>query len=77
MTENDPQEKKSLVEHNSKVNKIRENLAKTYPYFEFKSQFKNGKIELTEVLYNEKFIAEMGYSLDTFSTSIFEEGLPR
>lgn len=67
----------ALREASEKADKTRVDLIKTYPYFELKSQFKNGRVQLTEMLFNEKFLTELGYSVETFSATMFQEGLPK
>jgi len=68
---------KSYKEMTDKTDKLRQNLVKNYPCIEMKSQLKNGQIKLSEMNYSEKFIAELGYSLESFASTVFEEGLPK
>jgi len=64
-------------EMNDITNNVRQKFIKNYPCVEIKSQFKNGKIQITEVIYSEKFLSEIGHSFETFTTSVLQEGLPR
>jgi hypothetical protein len=68
---------KSYKEMTDKTDKLRQNLEKNYPCIEMKSQLRNGQIKLTEMNYSEKFISELGYSLESFASTVFEEGLPK
>lgn len=68
---------KSYKEMSDKTAKMSQNLFKNYPCIEMKSQLKNGQIKLTEMLYSEKFVSELGYSLESFASTVFEEGLPK
>lgn len=42
-----------------------------------KSRVKNHENQLVEFAFNEKFIKELGYSVDEFVTLIFQEGIPQ
>ena len=64
-------------EMNDMTNNTRQKFIKNYPCVEIKSQFKSGKIQITEVSYSEKFLLEIGHTLETFTTSVLQEGLPR
>jgi len=64
-------------EMTDKTVQMRQNLNKIFPCIEVKSQIKDGRFQITELIYNEKFLNEIGHSLETCSTSIFQEGLPR
>lgn len=66
-----------LREVNDQADNTRKQLISTIPYFELKSQFKNGRIQLTEMLFNEKFLTELGYTVENFSATMFQEGLPK
>lgn len=68
---------KSYQEMTNKTAKLSQNLFNNYPCIEMKSQLKNGQIRLTEMLYSEKFVNELGYSLESFASTVFEEGLPK
>jgi len=68
---------KSYKEMTDKTDKLRQNLVKNYPCIEMKSQLRNGQIKLSEMNYSEKFISELGYSLESFASTVFEEGLPK
>jgi len=56
---------------------VRQNFIKNYPFMEYKSQLKNGKIQLSEIIFNEKFLTEIGFSTETFASAVFQEGLPK
>jgi len=64
-------------EMTEKTFQMRQNLNKIFPCIEVKSQIKDGRFQITELIYNEKFLNEIGHSLESFSSSIFQEGLPR
>lgn len=66
----------TLNQINAKSEKARETLLKTYPCMEIKSQLKDGQIQMTELSYSEKYLAEMGYSIDDFTSILFKEGIP-
>jgi len=60
-----------------KTEKVRQNLIKNYPFQEFKYQLKNGRIQMTEMIYNEKLLTEIGFTTETFASAVFQEGLPK
>lgn len=64
-------------EMNDITNSSRQKFMKNYPCAEIKSQYKNGKIQVTEVSYNEKFLSDIGFNMETFTASVIQEGLPR
>lgn len=64
-------------EMTAKTVQMRQNLNKIFPCVEIKSSIKDGQMQVSEVIYNEKFLNEVGHGIDTFPTTIFQEGLPR
>lgn len=72
-----PTEKIALFsEINVHTKKIRQTLINTYPLIEYKSEFRNGHIELIEIAYGEKYLAEMGYAADELVNAVFKGGIP-
>lgn len=65
-----------LTKMNDKSQKLRENVINTYPCLFFKSQLINGEIRLTEISYSEKYLKDLGYDIEDFSATVFQEGLP-
>lgn len=57
--------------------KVRQNLIKNFPFLECKYQLKNGKIQLNEFIFSEKFLAEIGFTTENFASMVFQEGLPK
>jgi len=49
----------------------------TYPAFEMRYRMKKDEIKLTELCINETFLKEVGYSLETFTSTVLVEGLPQ
>lgn len=66
----------ALIQANKKMEKIRQTVMKTYPCIEFKSSLKNGQIQITEMSFSEKYIAELGYDAESFTAAVFSEGIP-
>lgn len=66
----------TLNEINVKSEKAMQTILKTYPSMYIKSQLKDGHIQITEISYTEKYLAEMGYTIDDFTTVMFREGIP-
>lgn len=67
----------AMEESNTKMENIRQTLMKTYPCIEFKSMLKDGQINVSEMSFSEKYCSELGFTLDEFSSVVFEEGLPQ
>lgn len=65
-----------LVERNKKLEQFRQNIMKTYPYAESKVQFINGQMQITEMSFSEKYLAELGFTIDEFTSTVFQEGMP-
>lgn len=66
----------SLIDINAKTEKIKDNIHKNYPFLEFKSQMKDGYIQLTEVAFSERYLQLLGYDVDSFPSIVFQEGIP-
>ena len=43
----------------------------------FQYRFDKSELQLKEMIFNESFLHELGYSPDSFVTSVFREGLPQ
>ena len=60
---------KELREMTERTEKKIARLLKEYPCIVFPCN--------QEICFNEEYINEMGYSLETFTTTILQEGIPR
>jgi len=54
-----------------------EELFENHPSFLMKFRLKSHHSTLTELLFGEKFVQELGHDIESFVTSIFQEGLPQ
>ena len=52
-------------------------LFKKYPTLSFRSKVIDGTVRLTEICPNEKYLNELGYSIDSFTSVVLREGLPK
>ena len=66
-----------LKEINQKTEEVRQNMFKNYPCMEFKSQVIGNHIKLTEIMYNERMLGEIGHSVESFASIVVQEGLPK
>jgi len=48
-----------------------------FPILQLKYRLRNHQIQLYELVFSETFIAELGYSIDSFVNSVLKEGLPQ
>lgn len=47
------------------------------PAFCYQMRFAENGVYLTELIFNEPYLHELGYSLNSFVTAVFQEGLPQ
>jgi len=52
-------------------------LFENFPSFCLKFRLRNHENILQEMLFSESFVSQLGYSADSFVTSVFQEGIPR
>lgn len=55
----------------------RTKLLEAFPCLIVKSHLNKKGFGLVEIVLNEKFLAELGYSIESFSTTVLQEGLPQ
>lgn len=60
-------------ETNSQSTRLFEN----FPCIKLRYRIKNHQNQLKEILLNERFVKEMGYSIDNFVTTVLQEGFPQ
>jgi len=56
---------------------LKEQIFEDYPCVQLKFRLKNHDNMLNEIIFNETFIDELGYSMDAFVTLVLQEGLPQ
>jgi len=72
--EQEESEHKRITEKSeNKKNQILEFL----PSFCLKFRSVGSEIDVAELIFNEPYLQELGYSLDSFVTTVFQEGLPQ
>ena len=49
---------------------------KKYACINFKTKFKNNNMHVTEICLNDKYLNELGYSIDSFTLTVLREGVP-
>lgn len=69
--------KKFYVQVTSKTEQTKKDLYASYPCYEIKFRIKNHHSQLNEILFNENFLKEIGYSTDSFVSTILKEGIPQ
>jgi len=75
--ENNMQKKLFLYKMRQQSAAKRLYILSTYPAFEMRYRMKKDEIKLTELCINETFLKEVGYSLETFTSTVLVEGLPQ
>lgn len=69
--------KKFYVQVTSKTEQTKKDLYASYPCYETKFRIKNHHSQLNEILFSENFLKEVGYSTDSFVSTILKEGIPQ
>ncbi len=49
----------------------------SYPAFEMRYRMKKNDVKLTELCFNETFIREVGFTIESFTSTVLSEGLPQ
>ena len=70
----DEEERLKMVDLESR--KKVQKLYKKYSCINFKTKFKNNNMHITEICSNEKYLNELGYSIDNFTLAVLREGVP-
>lgn len=65
------------VQITEETEKKKNQLLEFFPCFYIKFRFESSHIHITEISLNELLLKELGYTLDTFVTTVFQEGLPQ
>jgi len=66
-----------LIQISAEMEKKTEKLFKTYPCLLFGAEFeKSGSSRMSDFIFNEQYLWELGYTLETFSTTLLQEGIP-
>ena len=52
-------------------------LFEKYPCIVFNSSKQSSSSKLKEICFNEQYLSELGYSLETFASTVLQEGLPK
>jgi len=66
-----------FTEMNTISAKKRQQLFETYPCLHFKLRKTENNFEFNDLFFNEEFCKEIGYTADSFISTILEEGLPQ
>lgn len=61
----------------SKTEQKKKDLFEAYPCLELQFRLKNHQSQLNEIIFDERFIKELGYSTDSFITTVLNEGIPQ
>ncbi len=68
-------EKKIFEKVTARSNEKRQKIISSYPCIMLKTCLNRGGFGLTEISVNEKLLVEAGYSIETYSSAVLEEGL--
>ena len=52
-------------------------IIQTMPSFHIKYRIRNSTISATELTFNDKFLQEIGFSIDSFVSQVLQEELPQ
>jgi len=56
---------------------LKKQLFEYYPCLHMKFRLKKHENQLSEIIYNERFVNEIGYTLETFAVIVQQEGIPQ
>lgn len=48
-----------------------------YPTINFKATLSDGHMHLSEIVFNDKYLEGLGYSIDTFAVTTLRDGMPQ
>jgi len=68
--------KAKIAELKEEVDNKKRELVTKFPYFQCRSSFRGFQTELDEILVNERFLQIIGFSIETFISTVLSEGLP-
>ena len=66
-----------LMEMTEKTERRLARLLKEYPCFYYISPIERTRSRMKEICCNEKYLNEIGYSVESFATTVLQEGVPR
>lgn len=69
--------KKFFVKTTAKTVQRKKEIYEKYPCVELQFRLKNHQSQLSEIVFADKFIKELGYSEDSFISTVLNEGIPR
>lgn len=70
-------DKKDQSVENVELIKKKKKLMETYPSICFTSKIRGQEDDSLEISVNQKFLSEIGYSTDSFASTVLHEGLPQ
>ena len=69
--------KKFYVKITAKTVQKKKEIFEKYPCVELQFRLRNHQSQLSEIIFGEKFIKELGYSEDSFISTVLNEGIPQ
>ena len=71
------EQKDTVNEENDLLEKKKNKLMESHPSICITSRLRRQNDDITEVSVNQKFLTEIGYTPDSFASTVLQEGIPQ